>query len=403
MKTIHTALAALLALASIASSAQRAAPPQPPVPRASTSPQEHQAAVRRLLETMELGPVTRYHMRNTPKDNLEGWELAQHMADHVSQEDIYRHLVPVYAKHLSADTADSVAAYYRTSIGRRQLIAAWTRSGIMKGDAAPLFSPAEIRVIKQFEATPAALQFIAAQKAITADNGAMAAAWSREYSAQIQSEMQQSLAELVQAARERQPGDTSPLPELMKSGLPTFDKIMAIAVDATVTISQANQSLRQDLRDAGAHGVLQPANLVTAEGIQRSRTSLLKADERIALYLHQMEDMQQEFRRRFVAVMPAKASVNEFERSIGRQYDRLVRLGENQRKLLDTYERVIAFAESRLGSSELSGNVIQFRNDDDVQKYNGLIAQVETLIKEEAELNAEGTRAMNKAQDQKGS
>lgn len=359
----------------------------------------HAQALRRLLVAMGTAPMFRYLMENAPTASTEAREVGTHMARHVSDEEIYQHLIPVFAKYLSAGTADRYADHYRTSVGRRQIIAAQSRGGMLAGEKNPYFTPAEQHELAQLASSPAGRESAASEKHVWAEAGMAMRAWAETYYSGLSKAAFDSVAVLVKANLNPDDGPPSQPAALVRTGLPTLDRLVQIIADSQQSTTAANRAMIADLVSYDLGHVLAPERMVTAEGIASSRAALAKSEERIERFLHDMELLQQDYRQRLLAMSSGGVATQQMELSLGRTYDWFVRFAENQRHVLDLYARALTFAESRLGAVHLDGKRLMFDNDADLQVLRALMTQIRQAGTDEADLMSERQKAVFDALD----
>ncbi|NVD69384.1 hypothetical protein HUX88_02260 [Duganella sp. BJB1802] len=351
---------------------------------------EQLAAASRLLQALEMPRLIRVLLGRAPKVDQETYEVNQHISQHASDAEICATLAPIYAKYLSADEADRLAIHYRTSVGRRQVTAMLAREGVVNGERNPYFTESEAREVRAIEALPVYKVFAAAQPQIFEANRAALHAWRGRYYAGYQKQVMANLAEIRTANANYKPGDPGGKFILRRTGLATLDKYAGIIADYNIETINTSRAMSNDLNRYGVDHLLMKERLVTAEGIGRARDILAKCEERMERYLHDRDLQQAAFRERVAASLPDKHAMAAFEPNLVREYDQLVRLGENQRALVDVYKRVLDFASSRLGAIQIQDNRLMFNDEADLQVFNALVAQVTKLSEEESALRGDG-------------
>jgi hypothetical protein len=352
----------------------------------------HLAAIKRMLRAMEMPTGIRAGMASIPKTERERHELGAHMARYVSDDDFCAVLAPSYLKYISADQADRLAIHYRTSIGRRRVIAMLSRDGAIKGERNPYFTNSEVREIQAIDALPGSRSLIKEHAQIQKANIAAMQAWGHEYHGHYLQLAKANLEEIVTAQRNYKPGDPGEQISIRRTGLPTLDQYVQIIAESSIAAVNASRSMQSDLKAYQLDRLLDSTRLVTAAGIARSRQTLTDSSERVERYLHESDLRQSAYRERISAAAPDKQSLASFEAGILRQYEQLVRIGENQRALIDVFGRILDFVESRLGRITANEKNLMFGSEEDARLYNALLDKVQVLATEEQQLNAESGR-----------
>lgn len=353
---------------------------------------EQLAAMSRLLQAMKMPTSIRAMMARTPNQDQETYEVNQHMSQHASDSDICGVIAPVYAKFLSAGEADRLAAYYSSSVGQRQLVAMLSSKGVLKGEKIPYFTDKEMLEVRAMETTPAAKAFVAAQPRIVAAQQAALQAWRDQYYTGYQKKAIANLTEIRTANANYKPGDPAQNFVFRRTGLETLDRYTMLIADYNIETININRALSNDLGRYGIDNMLMKERLVTAEGLGRARDILSKSEERLERYLQDRDRQQTAVRERIAGLTQNKQALALFTPGLAREYDQLVRFGENQRAQMDLYKRVIDFAESRLGAIQIKDNRMVFNNDADLQMFNTLMEQVQKLVGQEVALRDETTQ-----------
>jgi hypothetical protein len=390
-------LCATVTLHAAASAADVPAPYKPSAHLTDKGDPAQLAAIKRLLQALEIPTIVRTGMANIPQNERERHELGAHMARHSSDDDFCSVLAPSYVKYISADQADRLAIHYRTSIGRRRVIAMVARETGLKGEKNPFFTPTEIREIKAIDALPGAVTLVKERDKIMAANIAAVAAWSTEYQQYYLQQALSNLGQIITAQRNYKTGDPGEKFTIRRTGLATLDNYVMIVAESNIATVNANRMLQNDLNSYQLDKLLKKDRLVSSAGIAQSRLSLASGGERIEAYLREMDQQQTTYRQRISAAAPDKQSLAAFEPGMMRMFEDLVRFGETQRALLDVLGRVLDFAESRLGHIRAGDQGLLFENEDDLQMYNKLMEKTKELADIEEKMNADRIRRMDAA------
>ncbi|MGK5037633.1 hypothetical protein [Janthinobacterium sp. LB3P118] len=380
-------LAALLALFSTTGAvhASDAAMPVPlAAPRASDA--AHVAAVREMIEAMQLQRMMRHLFQLMGEMDDQQGEVMRHMALHVSDEEILARLAPVYVPYISGEDARQVARNFRSSLAQRDVAATLARARITQGDTDPHFTASEREEAQRLTAMPAAFGKDGSQAQIQGASRAMYLQWSREYHDRLLAQAMQAVRAYITAALDLQPGQAAPKLALQPTGLASLDEVLLVVGDVTLATTTANLTYAADIDSYQLDRVLAPERLVSAQGIATSKATIAKAGDRIEAYLAQIDRLQQSALGRLQASKSGSNARQIIEAGMAARYDFMLRFGENQRSLMDLFTRVLQFAESRLGAIELRGESLAFRDEADQAMYLSLIAQLKKASEEESAL-----------------
>lgn len=380
-------LAAMLALFST-TGAVHASDAAMPVPLAApgASDAAHLAAVRDMIEAMQLQRIMRQLFQVMGEMEDQQGEVMRHMAVHVSDDEILARMAPVYVPYISAEDARQVARNFRSSLAQRDVAATLARARITQGDTDPHFTASERVEAQRLTAMPAAFGKDGRQAAIHSASRAMYMQWSREYHDRLLAQAMQVVRAYITAALDLQPGQATPKLALQPTGLPSLDKVLLVVADVTLATTTANLSYAADIDSYQLDRVLAPERLVSAQGIATSKATIVKAGDRIESYLAQIDRLQQSALGRLQASKSGSSARQIIEAGMAARYDFMLRFGENQRSLMDLFARVLQFAESRLGAIELRGESLVFRDEADRAMYLSLIAQLKKASEEESAL-----------------
>lgn len=380
-------LATLLALFSGAGTVH-ASDAAKPVPLAApgASDAAHVAAVREMVEVMQLQRIMRHLFQRMGEMEDQQGEVMRHMALHVSDEEILARLAPVYVPYISAEDARQVARNFRSSLAQRDIAATLARARITQGDTDPHFTASERVEAQRLTAMPAEFGKDGKQAQIQGASRAMYMQWSREYHDRLLAQAMQAVRAYITAALDLQPGQAAPRLALQPTGLPSLDKVLLIVADVTLATTTANLTYAADIDSYQLDRVLAPERLVSAQGIATSKATIAKAGDRIEVYLAQIDRLQQSAWGRLQASKSGSNARQIIEAGMAVRYDFMLRFGENQRSLMDLFARVLRFAESRQGAIELRGESLVFRDEADQAMYLSLIAQLRKASEEESAL-----------------
>ncbi|MFS2004817.1 hypothetical protein ACEN9F_14440 [Duganella sp. CT11-25] len=378
MKTIHRSLILFAGLALAVLSA-------PAAPSTSASPEQLTAA-RHLMQAMAMPKIIRNAMARAPNIDQESYDVAQHMSRNASDPELCAVLAPVYAKHAPASEIERLASAYESTIGRRLISNLLAQQGVLEGLRKPPLTAAEVREARAIDALPASKAIAAASDTLKAETISTMTAWRNAYYVSYTRRGLAALHELNTTVSRRQPGDPEPQLTFQRTGLATLDKVVTLMAEHTIALSNASIAMRSDLESYDIRGILAKERLASADGIALSKRGLTQSEERMERFLRVMELLQTSFRQRLAKMVQNPQSLASFEPMITRQYEFIVGFGENQRALFDTFGRVLAFSQSRLGKLHLKDGRLLFDDEADLQVFNTFMVKIRQLSDEESKL-----------------
>jgi len=388
----------LLALSSPApASAQLAPGPGAAPQRAPAADAVQLDAIAQMLTAMKLPALLRYQMTHTPGMSQEKREVFQHMATHVSDQEIAGLLAPAYANHLSTSEAQQVAAYYRSSAGQRRADAMLVRSGALGGTAQELYTDKEVAEYKRIDALPGVHSMGLAQKQITEQIGRAFADWSARYYAGYRNKAMTRIIAVMQDAMAH--GDAARVPEPLfePSGMPALDKLMNIIGRNCIQMAQQTHSMQKDIDSYNINQAITPARLADVNGIAQSRKDIGMADQRMERYLSDVMAQLQQYRAQVAEFAQDPMARENMDKEIAPVYTLMLRLAEVQRALFDVFNRVLGFAESRQGRIEARDGRLVFKDEADRAPLNELMLQLQKVVAEAQQVAGDGTKMSEKA------
>lgn len=399
MKRLHPAILAAVLLLPATGMAQKpetaAKPAAAQVSQAMTA--SHTAAVRKLLELMLLNTQIRWVWEIYYPPGSPMREVMQSMSTHVSDDEIFTKFTPVYGKYLSEDDVKQLMEFYATPLGQRYIRYTLRSEHAMPLDLQPEVTASELGEMLPRSRSPAGLKLDAAQRQIWTDSGKLSEEWGDEYLMRFQAVFKDNMRELLSTASGIQPGDPVRSFTAKPSGSDYLDKLTAILADLLLTTRDLSRTYLTDLEGYGLELALLPDRLVSADGIALSKASVAKASERIESYLLEVDKLLQAKRQPLLAMARNQEELKMLERSVATRYDFMLRLGENQRKLLDLFTRVLRLAESRSGTIHLQDKRLVFQNEADLTLFQALMSQLEQAANEENVLDVEAKEKRQRA------
>ena len=399
MKRLHPAILAAVLLLSVTGAVQAQTPAAPAAPQvAGAISASHAAAVRSLLEALRLNLAIRHALKTGGSPDSPMREVILHMEAHVSDDEILRRLTQIYVKYLSEDDARQLVSFYSSDVGKRYVTALLARDGVIKGETHPQFSAQQMLELQQGAVSPASLKLKSVQDQINADSQKLGRDWGREYYQLLLSQFKESMRELLVITSAIQP-DEAALPYTPKLiGLRSLDNLMALVADMALKTRDISRAYLSDMDSYQIELILSADRLVSAEGIARSKVAVAKSSDRVEVYLHDIDKLLQGKRQQLMDLVGNKKNeLQMIEGGLAARYDFMVRLGENQRSILDVCTRILRWSESRLGTVHLQDGGLVFQSAEDLKMYESLMAQLKKTVEEENGLNSEAKASQQQA------
>jgi len=369
----------------------------------------HLQAIQQLLKATVFAELAIAGFKNRiaeEKDPVQARFLAG-FADDITADEIVEKAAPIYLKYITQQHAIEVTRFYRTAVGRKMT------GGMLKDAAAgrPVsfdktqFTSTELKELDAFAITAAARAW---QMAST-----LAAGESREMFVKLGMEVtsRQTRRAANRLADQIESGDSKSRLERGQSGAAHEGKSAAgnsipdtyvgVMIDYGKRMSDLNRSFESAIKEIGIAAVLAPANLVTKAGIEEGQRKIAAIGERLDGHLKSVTEVTDAMRRQILEIpAPEKfrqGFMSEFEKGMADVYDLHLRAGENQRNLLDLMRRILALAESRLGSIAYQGDRLIFNDTSDLETYRTLTGQLNIEVKREQDLKREAAEARQHA------
>ena len=369
---------------------------------------EHKAAINHMLQAFHVEELMRFGMQkgfdNLNATDPESAAFAHELMNSITPDQIVEKLVPVYAKFYSSENAQATARFFETPAGIKMCNA--MLQDLSQGkkrfalEKIP-FSPSEQKTITVFSQSPAGRAFGQSQAKINEEGTLAVRAMLLDV---IQRKMKQAFAPVVKAYDENLSGGVASAaiaPAYTKANPNIFDRIAAITMDSARQSQALAARYQEDLHTYGAEGLLTPQNLVSQTAITDGKSKIQHMGDNLDQYLQASDDLRKNFFEKFNALpLPSKfkdAFLKASEKSQAQIYDESIRYAENQRALLELYQRMLDFAEARLGKVTIRDNVLTFSEQSDLEIYRTLVAQIKVESEKENALVAEGRDRMKQS------
>ncbi|MFZ6640544.1 hypothetical protein ACO0LL_12425 [Undibacterium sp. TC4M20W] len=297
------------------------------------------------------------------------------------------HISTVLAKHISSDYAQKLlkelpkpTAKISTRLWRTEMNQGLdaARSEFNK------LSPADRKAVNDFRSTPTFLSMLNALNNSKEERNEEMANWSgKEMQGRVR-QARQVIAELMEISIKLEKEEIDENVKLSERIPLTGQRSLDQEVRLTFEYLRANikQNLRfsEELKALDLGGLLKPANLTSRQGIENSNLSILAAetmfdnnskryDSLRASYTDALERINMSPQQRQEVIANNKKNMEEI-------LDSRLKRNEHLRAFLELKKQVLALCESSFGKIKIDGDTLLFDNDQDVNKYNSLVRQI---------------------------
>ncbi len=353
---------------------------EPVVMRSTGVTPLHAKAIHALLTAMRVTNLFTAVISNL-KTSPEEKEFAASFMARTSDEEIYMHLIPIYAKYINEQQAIELTHAYNSSFMRK--MQGHILAGAMGKPAPPLpfFTPAEQAEFRRFQSLSSARIFNDSQAKIGADAKTMWANWGRTYGLSVRDKVFATIAKGTEAINKSDDKPGGATFNVERVGISYVDKFIMIVLNSTLKLYEADKHFSADLVSNGYGNILLPTNIVTQRGIDEGKASLEASEASAERLLREIDTLfKQRIEELATLNFPSKADfMQDLESSSVNVYDYLIKLGEKMRGQVDIRRRILSFAQSRLGETKVVDGKLILSTDADVEMYNGLVAQYNAL------------------------
>lgn len=382
--------------------------------------QEHRTSVARLLDALHVEEaiklsMLKYSRSANRKTEPDSQAFVQELLDIAQPGEFRDRLIPVYAKYISSVDADTIALFWESPTGVKKLR---DELNSLKEGKTPSLNKAkytkfDFAYMDVFARSSAGQAFIRSQVSVKEESTHVLRAFGEELATR---KLRQVLMPLLREADPVLAGQLSgvdsppaPLP-LMTKGGGIIDQVGTIIADGVKESHNIKTHLERDLKKIGVHDLLNPENLVSQTAILDGKQKTQLLSDSLARYLKSSNELQQRLYQKLSAIQfppeIKKGFTDGIEKELSLSYERAIRFGENQRKLVELTQRIFDFAESRLGKITFTNGELLFAEEADLEVYRILLGQIKseaaqenTLLKERNERQAKALRALTTEQD----
>lgn len=291
----------------------------------------------------------------------------------LTEEKVERRIVPVLARHLSTAEASEIDRYLKSKEGAKLVaeFSAVLRRAPLPGDPTRP-SAADRRVADRFALTAASRHWAAAQKRADADLAAMWRTWMTEV---VTTRQVETLGRLL--ADPEAPITTGEPAEAIEF-LRSFARILR---DVMQDMQRANEEYQTAAANAGLAERTTPKMLAAPEQVAASRQAIVRLQDALTTRQRVVESLLEDATRR-IREMPApnvvqgKQFVQGIERAMERNYAFFLEFGENQRRLLDLFDRIFVLAETHQRNLTVQDGKLIFPDNESLATFRDLARQL---------------------------
>jgi hypothetical protein len=390
MKFLRYAIFISLALVAVSSFAQEG----------QELTQAHKATIERMLKGLHAGEIAQIGMKQG-FDALEASDpqsaaFAHQIMDGITPSQFLQKLVPVYAKFFSIDDAQAIARFFETPAGIKVSETMLQAFAVGKRPTFEHLSSADRLALGAFEQSHAGQMFGRSGTGIRAETGHMFQDLGQEI---VVRKMKKAFAPVVKELDAHLSNDANDNFSAVDASSPVnnkadvFEQVAALALDATKQSQAIATRYQTELQQLGAETVLSPENLVSQAAITDGKRKIQLLNDDLDQFLQSSDDMRKKFFNKMDAIsLPPRykeAFMRGAERSQAAMFDENLRFSENQRTLAELYQRVLDFAEARLGRVTVRDNTLVFSETADLEIFRSLQAQIKVESQREKALNQE--------------
>lgn len=349
---------------------------------------EQVAVYRRMFQAMDIEAVFRHAAARPPEDRSEQGYLSRYALAHTDSEEIFQLYLPVYARHVSTDSARRIVAFYQTEPGRKTLARMTARL-----QAAPepelWLSDDEVKASTVFDLSIAAREL----KEAYADQVGFTsrlAAFRERYADQLEAGAFHSLllySELSATLPSERP---LPLPPIEPTGNTLLDTRFRLAAQGNLQLSAHFWQTYADVQALHTKTALLAEDLVSRDTLADNRQRVDQAQQLLERFLATVLGALRANVQAMREVPGLDApTAQAYARGMDKTLDWLRRFGDNLRARLDVARKISLLVESALGTVTAEAGRLQFANPADAGKYRQLQAQLAPLQAQAKSLEGE--------------
>lgn len=355
-----------------------------------------QQAVQRFAKasgtTAYLARVVRKALRDAKP--AAGAPDPREFENELTPDNVERRIVPVLARHLDIKDASELEDFLKSPYGAN-LTARFgevlSRAPLPGEPIRP--SAADKRVADQFALTKAAGIWTSLQKRAEADLGAMWRQWGREVGTTRQMGI---LARLL--ADPEAPVDSGEPPETV-AFMRSFARILR---DTMQEMRRGTEEYEAAATAARLAERTRPEMLVAPEQATASRQTIVRLQAALTKRQAVVETALENATRR-VRALPAPSAQRQdelrqgIELAMERNYALFLEFGENQRRLLDLFDRIFALAETHQKNLTVQDGKLLFPDSDSLATFRDLARQIREEADREAALSDKARQLVHPA------
>jgi hypothetical protein len=312
----------------------------------------------------------------------------------LGKEEVARVLTPDYAPHMSAAATRQLMGDFHSDTGKNVTALDLARAG---AGPAPKLSARERAQVQEFIERPAYREFAAARELAGKRAAETMAVLTERRDGALFLKGLRAVAGNLKSQLDSANGAEPKLLMPEKTGVAKIDQVMALVATTSWRNTHSAWRIDKELTDLGIESVASPENLVTPQGVARSRQILSQVDDKIDMLMRENEATMKTFLADFSAIdLPNKKDMLVgMKRGLERHMEWSVRFVENQRALVDIMKRMVAFADSRMGQIKVKDKTLVMDADADADLYNKLVAEMQDEVARYEKVRGEVVKRVN--------
>ncbi|MET3131560.1 putative kinase [Oxalobacteraceae bacterium GrIS 1.11] len=311
---------------------------------------------------------------------------------------IIEHMAPIYANYLSRDYAQKLIVALQTPTGKlaTRLKLIQFESGQEAVQAAFNQLPASERsAVNAFNNSVTYTSLINTQLNAKDESGAMFSQWTSEVLETRVKQVNHEIADILEkelrmdaSARSDFANSAMPAPHLSRTGMRAFDQEAQAALHYMRRSALLARQFDRENRQLNLKSVLEPANLISREGLEAGNLTILSAENMYGARIKAYDTLALDYERNIQNIlMPAEQRQRLSAQNASQKakiFDIQVRQSERLGTFFQLEKQLLTFCENRLGKITIGADkMLQFGTDEDATSFNTLLAQIR---KEDEEL-----------------
>ncbi|MBI1773322.1 MAG: hypothetical protein HYR68_13435 [Burkholderiales bacterium] len=297
------------------------------------------------------------------------------------------HTSTVLAKYISHDYAQKLLKELPKPVGKIST-RLWLIEMNQNLDAARSefnkLSAADRKAVNEFRSSPTFLSMLNALNNSKEERKEELAVWSgNEMQGRVR-QARKSIAELMEIGiklGKDEVGENLKLSERIPlTGQRFFDQEARLTFEYLRANIKQNLRFSEELKALDLANVLKPANLTSHQGIENGNLVILTAENMFDDNSKRYDSLRTSYTDALEKIVMSPQQRQEIiainKKNMEDILDLRIRRNEHLRAFLELKKQVLALCESSYGKIKVDGDTLLFDNDQDVNKYNSLVKQI---------------------------